>query len=37
MLKNKVKIKRSGTHAKTKESINKKSKLYKKPSRGQGG
>ena len=34
--KNSVRIKRKGTHGKTKESKNKGSKLYKKPSVGQG-
>lgn len=32
----KPKVKRSGIHAKTKQSSNKKSKLYKKISVGQG-
>ena len=32
----KVKVTRKGVHAKTKTSKNKNSKLYKKPSRGQG-
>lgn len=36
MLKNKAKIKRTGTHGKTKESKNKKSKIYRKPGVGQG-
>lgn len=35
-IKKKIKIKRKGVHAKTKTSVNKHSKLYKKPYKKQG-
>ena len=34
--KEKVKVKRTGVHAKTKNSVNKNSKIYVKPYKGQG-